>query len=218
MRKIKHIALLSATLGGFLDGAAAAEEKPWLIMADWQSRAADSISHSGGEVGTYGRSRTGLEAIWKRADAAVDLEWYRYEQKFTGLAANSDRRYGDTTDLILTGFRQWDHGERYAAQLIYAVEFAAESSLALSEGFRWGLGGAVRWRPDPELDLALGLVVQHRFEMAPLPVPRSSTRCGAGSGSNSKAHSTRISVSGRGSSTRLSTCRLRPKNSLTPVM
>ena len=133
MRKIKHIALLSATLGGFLDCAVAAEEKPWLIMADWQSRAADSISHSGGEVGTYGRSRTGFEAIWKRADAAVDLEWYRYQQKFTGLAANSDRRYGDTTDLILTGFRQWDHGERYAAQLIYAVEFAAESRLALSE-------------------------------------------------------------------------------------
>lgn len=140
-------------------------------MADWQRRASDAISHAGGETGSYGRSRAGVEAIWRRDDAAVDLEWYRYQQQFTGLAANSDRRYGDTTDLILTGFRQWDHGERYAVQLIYAVECAAEASLPLSEGFRWGLGGAVRWRPDPELDLALGLVLQHRFEMAPLPVP-----------------------------------------------
>jgi hypothetical protein len=171
MRKLKHIALLSATLGGILGSAVAAEDKPWLVMADWQSRAADVISHSGGEVGTYGRSRTGIEAIWKRADAAVDFEWYRYRQNFTGLASNSDRRYGDTTDLIITGFRQWDRGDRYAVQLIYAVEWAAESTLALSEGFRWGLGGAARWRPDPELDIALGLVLQHRFEMSPLPVP-----------------------------------------------
>ena len=146
MRKLKHIALLSATLGGLLGSAVAAEDKPWLVMADWQSRAADVISHSGGEVGTYGRSRTGIEAIWKRADAAVDFEWYRYRQNFTGLASNSDRRYGDTTDLIITGFRQWDRGDRYAVQLIYAVEWAAESTLALSEGFRWGLGGAVRWQ------------------------------------------------------------------------
>jgi len=79
---------------------------------------------------------------------------YRYHQKFAGLAANSDRRYGDTDDLILTGFKQWDHGDRYAVQLIYAVECATESSLALTEGLRWGLGGAVRWRPDPELDIA----------------------------------------------------------------
>ncbi len=171
MRKIKHLALLSATFGGLLGTAAAAQDKPWLVMADWQHRGADAISHAGGEAGTYGRSRAGVEAIWRRADAAVDLEWYRYRQEFNGLAANSDRRYGDTTDLIVTGFRQWDHGERYAAQLIYAVEWAAETRLALSEGFRWGLGGAVRWRPDPELDLALGLVLQHRFEMSPLPVP-----------------------------------------------
>jgi len=145
--------------------------KEWVVIADWQHRAADAISHAGGESGTYGRSRIGLEAIWQRADAAVDLEWYRYQQRFTGLAASSDRLYGDTSDLIVTGFKQWDHGERYAVQLIYAAECATETRLALTEGFRWGLGGAVRWRPDPGLDLALGLVLQARFEMGALPVP-----------------------------------------------
>jgi hypothetical protein len=171
MFKIKQIALLSAVLGASPLSAVEASSKDWVVMADWQSRASDAISHAGNESGSYGRTRVGFEAIWKRADAAVDLEWYRYHQKFAGLAPNSDRRYGDTDDLILTGFKQWDHGDRYAVQLIYAVECATESSLALTEGLRWGLGGAVRWRPDPELDIALGLVLQDRFEMAALPVP-----------------------------------------------
>lgn len=78
--------------------------------------------------------------IWKQPTEALDLEWYRYTQNFDGLAANSDRRYGDADDLILTGFKQWDHGGRYAVQLIYAAEWAADTRLALTEGFRWGSG------------------------------------------------------------------------------
>jgi hypothetical protein len=171
MFKIKQSAVVSTGFLCLLTVAQAAEAKPWLLIADWQTRAADAVSHAGADQGTYGRSRTGLEAIWTQPTAAVDLEWYRYQQKFAGTVAAGDRRYGDTSDLILTGFKQWDHGERYAAQLIYAVEWAAEDRLGLGEGFRWGLGGAVRWRPEPELDVALGLVLQSRFEMAVLPVP-----------------------------------------------
>lgn len=169
--KTKQSALLSACLLGLVASARGAEDKPWMVIADWQTRAADTISHAGGIEGEYGRQRSGIEAIWARPTAAVDLEWYRYRQKFVGAVAGGDRSYGDTSDLILTGFRQWDRGDRYAVQAIYAVEFAAEDRLGLAEGLRWGLGGAVRWRPDPELDVALGLVFQSRFEMAVLPVP-----------------------------------------------
>ena len=58
---------------------------------------------------------------------------------------------------------------------------------------------------------------------APLPVPKSRMRqlgvFGAwGAGRVAKAHSTRVSVSGRGSSTRASTVSVKPKKSLRPVM
>lgn len=171
MFKLKQSALVSACLLCLGANTQAAEAKPWLVIADWQTRAEDAISHAGADTGEYGRSRTGVEAIWARPEAAVDLEWYRYRQEFRGPVVGGDRSYGDTSDLILTGFRQWDHGERYAVQAIYAAEWAAEDRLGLSEGFRWGLGGAVRWRPEAELDVALGLVFQSRFEMSVLPVP-----------------------------------------------
>jgi hypothetical protein len=171
MFKRKQIALVWASMAWLGSVNVHAQDKPWLVMADWQRRAPDAISHAGGETGTYGRSRTGFEVIWKQPTEALDLEWYRYTQNFDGLAAHSDRRYGDADDLILTGFKQWDHGGRYAVQLIYAAEWAGDTRLALSEGFRWGLGGAVRWRPSDELDIALGLVFQSRFEMTVLPVP-----------------------------------------------
>jgi hypothetical protein len=171
MFKLKQSALVSACLLGLVPFGRAAADKPWLLIADWQTRAADAVSHAGADTGEYGRTRSGLEAIWSRPGAAVDVEWYRYQQKFSGPIALGDRHYGDTSDLILTGFRQWDHGDRYAVQLIYAAECAAEDRLGLGEGFRWGLGGAVRWRPEAELDVALGLVLQSRFEMSALPVP-----------------------------------------------
>jgi hypothetical protein len=48
---------------------------------------------------------------------------------------------------MVTGFKQWNWNEKYGVQLIYALESAKENGLSLSDGFRWGLGGAARWRP-----------------------------------------------------------------------
>ena len=140
-------------------------------MADGQYRDSDVISHSGGVTGSFGRSRTGAELIYQGADRAVDLEWYRYEHSFAGAVAGTDRSYGNTQDLILSGFRQWQLSDKYAGQIIYGLELAAEESIGLEEGFRWGLGGALRWQPDAETDVALGLMFQDRFENSILPVP-----------------------------------------------
>ena len=56
-----------------------------------------------------------------------------------------------------------------------------------------------------EVDYLTGVAL-----MAPLPVPRSTARRGWFSGISSSAQSTRVSVSGRGSSTRASTASGRP--------
>jgi len=148
-----------------------AQRKPWLLMADGQYRDADVISHSGGVTGSFGRSRSGLELIYQDADRAVDLEWYRYGHRFSGAVAGTDRAYGDAQDLVLSGFREWRLTDKYAGQLIYGLELAAEESVGLADGFRWGLGGALRWQPDEETDVALGLMLQDRFENSVLPVP-----------------------------------------------
>lgn len=171
LHKVEQIGLICSFL--LISSASLAQTQPksWLLMADGQYRDSDVISHSGGVTGSFGRSRTGAELIYQGADRAVDLEWYRYEHSFAGAVAGTDRSYGNTQDLILSGFRQWQLSDKYAGQIIYGLELAAEESIGLEEGFRWGLGGALRWQPDAETDVALGLMFQDRFENSILPVP-----------------------------------------------
>jgi len=171
LHKVEQIGLICSFL--LISSASLAQPQPksWLLMADGQYRDSDVISHSGGVTGSFGRSRTGAELIYQDADRAVDLEWYRYEHSFAGAVAGTDRSYGNTQDLILSGFRQWQLSDKYAGQIIYGLELAAEESIGLEEGFRWGLGGALRWQPDDETDVALGLMFQDRFENSILPVP-----------------------------------------------
>jgi hypothetical protein len=171
MSKVKHTVALCTLLGLFTFSAAAEPAKPWLLMADWQKRDADFVSHAGGVTGSFGRSRSGAELIYQEADRALDWEWYRYEHRFAGGIAGTERSYGDAQDLILSGFRQWQVSPKYAAQVIYGLEWAAEDAVGQADGFRWGLGGAVRWHPDAETDVALGLMLQDRFENSILPVP-----------------------------------------------
>jgi len=170
MHKLKHIALVSAV--GF--AALHAEEapvKPWMFMVDGQTRSAETVTHSGSVNGSFGRTREGFEAIWATPVAAVDLEYYRYHNRFTGTIHGTDQAYGNTTDVMLTGFKQWDWNSKYAVQAIYAVESAYEDGVGLSRGFRWGFGGAARWRPDAETDVALGVMLEDRFEAGVLPIP-----------------------------------------------
>ena len=171
LHKVEQIGLICSFLLISSASLAQTQPKPWLLMADGQYRDSDVISHSGGVTGSFGRSRTGAELIYQGADRAVDLEWYRYEHSFAGAVAGTDRSYGNTQDLILSGFRQWQLSDKYAGQIIYGLELAAEESIGLEEGFRWGLGGALRWQPDAETDVALGLMFQDRFENSILPVP-----------------------------------------------
>lgn len=170
MLKLTQSAFLSAVTFATLQASEPAT-KPWAVLADWQSLSAEAITHAGALSGTYARSRTGAEVIWATPLAAVDLEYYRYQNNFTGSLAGSDRAYGATSDLMLTGFKQWDWNQKYAVQVIYALESAAEDSLSLSKGFRWGFGGAARWRPDAETDVALGVMLEDRFEAGVLPIP-----------------------------------------------
>lgn len=171
LHKVEHIGLICSFLLISAASFAQSQPKPWLLMADGQYRDSDVISHSGGVTGSFGRSRAGAELIYQDADRAVDLEWYRYEHDFAGAVAGTDRSYGNTQDLILSGFRQWQLSDKYAGQIIYGLELAAEESIGLEDGFRWGLGGALRWQPDAETDVALGLMFQDRFENSILPVP-----------------------------------------------
>jgi len=169
--KVEQFGLICSLLLIPLASVAQSQPKPWLLMADAQHRDADVITHSGGVSGAFGRSRAGAELIYQTDDRALDLEWYRYSHRFSGAVAGTDRSYGDTQDLILSGFRQWKLTDKYAGQVIYGLELAAEESVGLADGFRWGLGGALRWQPDDETDVALGLMLQDRFENSILPVP-----------------------------------------------
>lgn len=169
--KDKHSALFCAFLGVQLAAAEPAGEKPWVLAADYQFRGTDAVSHAGGVTGSYGRSRVGAELIYQQQDRAVDLEWYRYAQRFGGAIAGTDRSYGDTTDVMVTGFRQWDWNAKVGVQLLYALEFAAEEGVSLGSSHRWGLGAAARWRPDAETDVSLGILLEDRFEASVLPIP-----------------------------------------------
>jgi len=171
LHKVEQFGLICSLLLISSEANGQTQPKPWLLMADGQYRDADVISHSGGVTGSFGRSRSGAELIYQTDDRAIDLEWYRYEHDFSGAVAGTDRSYGNTQDLMLSGFRQWKLNDKYAGQVIYGLELAAEESVGLTDGFRWGLGGALRWQPDAETDVALGLMLQDRFENSILPVP-----------------------------------------------
>lgn len=144
----------------------------WVAMADFQHQTEVAISRAGALSGTFGRDRAGLELIHEGPDHAVDLEAYAYDNAMGGpLAADPERAYGDTRDILVSGFVQTGLADGDRLQLIGAVEFAAEDGVDLADGLRWGLGGAHRWKREGEWDVALGLMVQDRFEMSPLPIP-----------------------------------------------
>jgi len=162
--------LLLSSLMMKLDAEDTTLLKPWIVMLDWQNESKQDVSHST-VAGGYGRSRTGVEAIYKTETSVIDLEYYKYSHDFSGALASSDRQFGKTSDLMLTGFKQWNWNEKYAVQIIYALESAKEDSLSLSDGFRWGLGGAARWRPEAETDLSIGVLLEDRFENSILLIP-----------------------------------------------
>lgn len=152
--------------------APAAVTKPWVAMADFQAMRSADISSAGALEGTFERARSGVELIHEGPNHALDLELYRYENRMTGgLAADAARAYGDTEDVIVSGFWQTARGEGGKAQVIGALELAGETAASASDSLRWGLGGAYRWKPAEEWDVALGLMVQSRFEMDALPIP-----------------------------------------------
>lgn len=149
----------------------------WVLMGDYQGHGAADVSHADGLSGTFQRTRSGFEAIHEGADHALDIEYYNYTHKFTGaIAGNPDRVYGDTSDFIVSGFTQWQarsgHGHY---QFIGALEAAPETSdtsgLGLGDAVRWGFGGAYRWTPAATFDVALGVMLQDRYEMSILPIP-----------------------------------------------
>jgi hypothetical protein len=103
--KVEHAALFCALFLAQLSAAEPIQAKNWVLAADYQYRGSDAVSHSGGVTGEYGRSRTGAELIYQTPDRAVDLEWYQYANRFSGAIAGTDRSYGDTTDVMVTGYR-----------------------------------------------------------------------------------------------------------------
>ncbi len=146
--------------------------KAWVAMADAQHQSETEVSRSGASTGTFKRDRAGLELIHEGPDHAVDLEAYAYDNAMGGpLASDPERAYGDTRDILVSGFVQTALADGDKLQLIGAVEFAAEDGVDLADGLRWGVGGAHRWKRTGEWDVALGLMVQDRFEMSPLPIP-----------------------------------------------
>lgn len=172
---MKHSALPLLTLvmaAGLSAQATPPAEKRWVAMADFQAVQGVEISNAGALEGTFERTRTGVELIHEGPNHAVDLELYRYENRMTGpLAADPVRGYGDTDDAILSGFWQTGAGTGGKVQLIGALELAGETEADRADSVRWGLGGAYRWKSGEEWDLALGLMVQSRFEMDALPIP-----------------------------------------------
>lgn len=151
---------------------AAAPAPAWIAMADLQHQSEVEVSRSGASTGTFKRDRAGFELIHEGPDHAVDLEAYAYETDMGGpIAADPERAYGDTRDILVSGFVQGDLADGDKIQLIGAVEFAAEDGVELADGLRWGIGGAHRWKREGEWDVALGVMVQDRFEMSPLPIP-----------------------------------------------
>ena len=169
LTKKRQLAIICA-LSSPLIAAEVTPAKPWIVMLDWQSQSKEEVSDSS-IAGSSGRSRSGFEAIYKTDDSVIDFEYYKYSNDFSGALASSDRQFGKTSDLMITGYKQWNWNEKYAVQLIYALESAQEDSLSLTDGFRWGLGGAARWRPEAETDLSIGLLLEDRFENSLLIIP-----------------------------------------------
>lgn len=172
---MKHPALPLLTLvmaAGLSAQAAPPAEKRWVAMVDFQSTRDATISNAGALTGTFERTRSGVELLHEGPNHALDLELYRYENRMTGtLAADATRAYGDAEDMILSGFWQTAAGAAGKVQVIGALEVAGETEADTAESFRWGLGGAYRWKPGADWDVALGLMVQSRFEMNALPIP-----------------------------------------------
>lgn len=159
------------TAAGLSAQAAPPAAKSWVAMIDHQSMREATISNAGALAGTFERTRTGVELIHEGPDHALDLELYRYENRMSGtLAEDATRAYGDTDDAILSGFWQTGAGEG-RMQLIGALELAGEREAEADDSLRWGLGGAYRWKRNGDWDVALGLMVQSRFEMSALPIP-----------------------------------------------
>lgn len=158
-----------------LAASLAAQESParaWVAMADAQHQSETEVTRSGASTGTFKRDRVGLELIHEGPDHAFDLEAYAYSNAMGGaLAADPERAYGDTRDILVSGFVQTALADGDKLQLIGAVELAAEEGAGASDGLRWGAGAAHRWKRTGEWDVALGLMVQDRFEMSPLPIP-----------------------------------------------
>ena len=174
MRPALPLAMLMTAAGPVAQAApvAPAPEKRWVAIADFQTMQDTKISNAGTLEGSFERSRSGLELIHEGPNHALDLELYRYENRMTGtLATDPVRAYGDTEDVILSGFWQTARGKDDHIQVIGAVEMAGETAAEAGDSIRWGLGGAYRWKSGPEWDLALGLMVQSRFEMDALPIP-----------------------------------------------
>jgi hypothetical protein len=149
----------------------------WVLMGDYQGHGAADVSHADALSGTFKRTRYGFEAIHEGADHALDIEYYNYTHKFTGaIAGDPDRVYGDTSDFIVSGFTQWQarsgHGHyQFIGALEAAPETSSTSVLGLGDAVRWGFGGAYRWTPGATFDVALGVMLQDRYEMSVLPIP-----------------------------------------------
>lgn len=144
----------------------------WTLMVEGLGHRAADLNR-GGVAGTYERSALGFEAIHEGPDHALDLEYYEFRNRFTGaIAADSDRSYGDVTDLRLSAFVQAPAGSAHGHyQLIGGFECAPEDTLGFGDAFRWALGGAYRWTPGAEFDVALGVQVVSRYEQSLLPIP-----------------------------------------------
>jgi hypothetical protein len=96
LTKIRQLAIICA-ISSPLVAAEVAPPKPWIVMLDWQNQSKQDVSHST-VAGSYGRSRSGIEAIYKTEDTVIDLEYYNYSNDFSGALASSDRHFGKTSD------------------------------------------------------------------------------------------------------------------------
>ena len=169
--------LLLVALAASADLAPAAAATPpaspaWVAMLDAQHQSEVEVRHSGSIRGTFKRNRGGLELINEGPDHAVDIEAYAYGNAMGGaLAADPERAYGDTRDILVSGFVQTALADGDRLQFIGAIEFAAEDGVDLGDGLRWGAGAAHRWKRRDGWDVALGAMIQDRFEMSPLPIP-----------------------------------------------
>ena len=145
----------------------------WTLMVDAEGQGAAKVSHAAGVTGTYERARAGIEAVHVGEDHALDIEYYQLSHTFTGaIAADPNRRYGDSTTLRISAFSQWSGPSAHSHyQLVGGIESSPEDSLGLGEAFRWSAGGAYRWTPGSQFDVALGFQITSRFEKSVLPIP-----------------------------------------------